>query len=166
MTFKLSLLPLSETFTLEYEALKGASITILQARTGEDTEMDSRFQKRESYWVSNGDGTMRRVEQYSVADLERWRYMVYCTLSAFDVVDEQTGKPLFTFTHDGNYDRLSDFAAFKAVWDRLPVGLASEIIELVWRVNPHWHPNYGMNVPAPAKTEGESDATTSLSENE
>jgi hypothetical protein len=143
MSFKL-VAPLVREFTLdktdEFYENEGEStkVSIAQASQGENVRRVALFDEVTRVITErdeNGDISIK--QRWNMAELKRKE--AFLTLVGCNIVDGDTGDPLFKFKTEKSRPRLAmSETQFNAAWDSLPPMVAEEIHEKVMLVNVSW----------------------------
>jgi hypothetical protein len=113
------------------EEFKAETPTMIEVRTASQGQVEARNELWSEY-IREIEGPKTIIHQRLSFDDVR-RKEVFLTLVSCNIEDE-SGKPLFTFSND----RLTDETTFKKAWDQLYPSIANEIHEKVLESNVIW----------------------------
>jgi hypothetical protein len=124
--------PETEVFVLKCDPEGNATVTIRQARTGDNLEIARLFDKQSRVL---GSDAVEIKQEWNYELLKRKR--AWRTLADAANLNDQGDKPLFRFK-DGRIAMSED--EFNRVWGQLPIELTEEISQYILVVNPQWNP--------------------------
>lgn len=131
--------PIEKTFDIYSEEFGNGTVTIRQARTGDDIRRKELVS--EASWVVSDNLLEQEIKQkINPANLHRYDIFLTMTACSFELEGEKEGDiESFKFANG----RLNDQAHFERLYNLLPMDVSEQIYEKVLSVNPMWG-----NVPA------------------
>lgn len=146
---KIDALPIQKTFDLESDPDGNATVTVMQARHGEDIERNDMFSSITRIYedpILNSIGLDGRLKLQTNQNILRIRRKeAYLTLARISGITDGSGHELFRSKDGPGGERIRyamDESEFAAAWGMLPNEVIREISEKIYEVNPHWAPDY------------------------
>lgn len=135
---KINTKPETQTFVLKSDPDGKASITVRQARTGDNIELAKLFDEQSRVWGED-DNRVELKQRWNYELIKRKR--AFRTLAGATELLDEDGNELFRFREGKNGPELAmSEDSFNRVWGILPPEVTTEISEYVLVVNPQWNP--------------------------
>jgi hypothetical protein len=142
---KFSSYPIMESFVLESDPTGETTVTVRQAREGENIERGEMFAKTNRIYDDALIGEVKLQTEYNQRKLRRKEaYLTLASLSGIYTEDDK-GKKTEWFISGETDNGPSIKAAmsetsFNNRWNMLPTAVVNEIGKLIHQVNPDWNP--------------------------
>lgn len=143
---KITTFPVTKNYHLEAD--EDVSVTVRQAREGENAEREEMFSTTTRVFESPElgaiafDGTVKLQQKQNPAKIRRKE--AYLTLGKVVGITDENEVELFRSADsvDGPAVKAAmSEGEFNRVWNRLPPAVAKEICGFVWDCNPNWDPD-------------------------
>jgi hypothetical protein len=137
---KVTTKPVVRTFRLKCDPEEEAAVTIRQARTGDNIELNKLTENQSRVWRED-ENAIEMKTKWNPELMKRKR--AYLTLVGTEGIVDEEGNPLFLFKEGKNGPELAMTEhRFNKAWDMLPTDVTDEISDYILVVNPQWDPRY------------------------
>lgn len=132
---RISKKPIEKTFVIETEEYGKGTITIRQARVGDQLRRQDLVS--EASIVINDEFLGQEIKQ-KINQAELKRFDIFLVLVGSDIEEEDSDGNFVGAYFKFNNGHIADQAEFNVAYGRLPIEVADTIYEKVLEVNPHW----------------------------